>query len=178
MPYNMPRPNGSGGGWTDYLTQTLHGADLNQVPRRSAAILYDPVVGAPEVDWGPSHHFAFLAGFTSPDVSAPGLQRFKNLSAHKQPSQQIYVADAGLDPSNGWPSGDLWAVDNGWWAWDAIWGGTVTDTQAGTPIAPGNSEPGNIRWTKGRAKFGFLDGHVKVLAQDQVLRRNINPLFQ
>lgn len=173
--WNERRPNGSEGLWSEILTQYLASGNLNIQPARTADIFRDPVAAANTVGT-PPHQFGFLAGFTTQNDSA-ALQRFRRLDSHKSPAQQIFVADAGLN-ADGLAHGDLWAVDGGWWAWSAVWGGTPSGPQANDPINPGNSEQGNIRWTAGRAKFGFMDGHVAVLAQNQVTKRMINPLYQ
>lgn len=120
------------------------------------------------------NHFAPLAKITqkSGDMISP----FRFFYRHPHPQRQILLADNGAGPAPDFEShGDLYRVDGGQ-SWEGDQSGKVS-TRGDTPIDPGDSEPGNIRWFEGTAKFFFLDGHVEKRHQSEVYRYNLNPLY-
>ncbi|TVR49860.1 MAG: prepilin-type N-terminal cleavage/methylation domain-containing protein [Puniceicoccaceae bacterium] len=180
-----PVAGGPNGFWADILTNFIENRDLGANVVQTAGILRDPIVRYTDTANPPGHHFAFVMALTfDPAVTdqgtfPPTLRPFSQISNHRLPSQQIYFADAAVNADGGGAHGDLHAIAGGMWAWANVWGsGAASEAEANRPIPPGNNEFGNIRWTDGRAKFGFMDGHVKTLSQDQVTYRMVNPLHQ
>ncbi|TVR54085.1 MAG: type II secretion system protein [Puniceicoccaceae bacterium] len=168
-------PRGGGREWWTLLANYVNSApvDLQLDGPAHSPILRDPSARNASPD--SVFQFSFMRHLTVSSDSTR-MTRFTNIHNHVEPSGQILAADAGLG-SSGHPHGDLHTVDGGWWTYSGVWGGNLANS-GNDPITPGNSEPGNIRWTGGRAKFGFMDGHVKTLSQDMVLRRMVNPLYQ
>lgn len=179
--WNEPRPDGTNGNWGSLLTQYLNSADRNATPAAMHSALLDPLVSVEGSLSGVYH-------FSSPDMQCPdrsrdtqfaaggafaSFGRYRNIRGYTSPSMQIYLADSGVNADGRGAWGNLTTGDL--LIWNVVgW----TSAVANNPIAPGDNTPGNIRWTDGRAKFGFLDGHVKILRAEEVKKRNINPALQ
>lgn len=174
--WNEIKPDGTSGNWGILLTQYLNGQNPNSTPYETHPVLRDPLVPTTSTAAGIYH-------FASPDLQAPdrsrdsqfsnvfsSFARYRNLNGYLYPSRQIYFADAATNADGAGAHGNLTSGDLNLWVLLA-----QTPSMADEPIAPGPGTPGNIRWTEGRAKFGFLDGHVAILRQEEVKRRNINP---
>ncbi|TVR54567.1 MAG: type II secretion system protein [Puniceicoccaceae bacterium] len=179
--WNEPRPNGTEGRWHDMVTQLINNADLNIAPPETSPIFRDPLVryttGTPATHY--SLNILFAQGS---DDAWSHISAFRNLNAHRTPSQQIYIADGTVDANGGGTNSTLWAVTfggRGMWNMGGSWGGGLSDAQARTPIdVPSANRMGDVRWTGGRAKFSFMDGHVAILTPDQVNERHWNPAYQ
>ncbi|MDR1279997.1 MAG: prepilin-type N-terminal cleavage/methylation domain-containing protein [Opitutaceae bacterium] len=175
-------PNGSSRYWDRLLTQHLNNADMDVSPDRSHKVLLDPLIKAAETSG--VYHFAapylmmpdrsdtidarFESGGSWAKVAA-----FRHLHSFSAPAQQIYFTDAVIRESDGRADGNLHAGDCSVWS---LLGWSAAD--ADSPVNPGDGTQGNIRWTDGKARFAFLDGHVKILKQEEVKKRNLSPLLQ
>lgn len=179
---------------TTVLTNYMSNRALdNSIDGAIHSSLLDPTIR--ELQFQNAMHFGYIQAFTSygPDRH-PGMPndsigaghqysyiRYSNINMHKDPSQQILAADIA--------PGGFWWLDHhaGYWTWSA-W--TAPNPAAAlrdfnTPIPhhgvhsssefEGNA--GKTRWTNGRAKFGFMDGHVRTLSEDQLVEGLVNPLF-
>lgn len=177
--WNELKPNGTSGNWGILLTQYLNGQDMNVTPAQTHPALRDPLVETTSTAAGIYH-------FASPDLQAPDRSRdaqfsnvfsafaaYRRLNAYPSPARQIYLADAATNADGAGAHGNLANGDLNLWVLAA-----QSPGEADEPIAPGAGTPGYIRWTDGKAKFGFLDGHVAILRQEEVRRRNINPALQ
>lgn len=181
--WNAPRPNGQTGRlhWT--LTQYIGNGNPNVVPEQMP-IFHDPLVRLSVGDMNPNtFHFAPLHHLAGPDhESPPRLARFMNLSSHRNPAQQIYWADCWVNESGGGAHSTIHAFDpgtNNQWNMTGVWGEALNANQLIQPVSiPTNLGGGQIRWTSGKAKFGFMDGHVAILTQPNTLRRYFNPMAQ
>jgi hypothetical protein len=128
-------------------------------------------------------HFAPIAAITRGAGSSSGsgaapksLRSYNRIMKHQHPDRQILLADAGLnspDDANIW--GDLLHGES--FSWSGAWSGNYDSSTANDPIDPGSNIGGDIRWVDGTAKFFFLDGHVERRTQEEVLNKNLNPLY-
>lgn len=165
--------NDGNGTWVDIVNDHLADGGDNFISYSKA--FKDPSAVARDlISEDANFHFAPLGGITRGGNSELGRYRYP--TAYTNPSRQILLADAGVDTSLK-PHGDLYLVDGKFQSWEGFRSKGKVTTDGSDPIDPGDGEAGNIRWFEGTAKFFFLDGHVAKLAQEEVKRYNVNPLY-
>jgi len=177
--WNELKPNGTPGIWANQLTQYLNGGDLNITPSKTHSVLLDPTVELTSTVGGVFH-------FASPDLQAPDRSRdaqfgtvfsafapYVNIRAYPNPAVQVYLMDVTTNPDGAGAHGNLATGDFSLWTLAA-----QNRSVANDPVNPGTGVLGQVRWTDGKAKFGFLDGHVAVLKTAELKKRNLNPLLQ
>lgn len=129
---------------------------------------------------GGSSHFA------SADLQAPDRSRdarfgnvfaafagYRYIQAYPNRLMQIYLMDVGMNTDGAGAHGNLASGDCGLWTL-AAQNRPVADDWIN--LGPGGL--GYICWTDGKAKCGFMDGHVQTLKMPEVKKENLNPALQ
>jgi prepilin-type N-terminal cleavage/methylation domain-containing protein len=118
-------------------------------------------------------HYAPLANL-APQYTQTESTTYAPLKPYRRADapQQIYFADAAVDTTGAGAHGTISNVDS------ILWLQTPRADQANLPIDQATGVLGSIRWTDGKAKFGFMDGHIQILRKEEVKKRNVNPFFQ
>ncbi|MET0263357.1 MAG: prepilin-type N-terminal cleavage/methylation domain-containing protein [Rariglobus sp.] len=179
MNWNELKPNGTSGMWSNQLTQFLNGGDLNVNPVKSHAVLLDPLVDLTSNAGGVFH-------FASPDLQAPDRSRnaqfvdvfsafasYRNIRNYPNPAVQLYLVDVVANPDGAGAHGNLATGDFSLWTLAA-----QNRSVAEQPINTGAGALGQVRWTDGKTKVGFMDGHVQILKQGELRRKHLNPALQ
>ena len=179
MNWNERKPNGSSGIWSYQLTQYLNGGDFNVNPSKPHPVLLDPLVELTSTSAGVFH-------FASPDLQSPDLSRnaqfetvfaafaaYRNIRAYPNPAMQVYLLDVVANSDGAGAHGNLATGDFSLWTLAA-----QNRSVANDPVNPGTGVLGQVRWTDGKAKFGFMDGHVQILKTDEFKKKNLNPALQ
>lgn len=179
MHWNELKPNATPGVWANLLTQYLSGSDLNVTPSKVHSAMLDPMVDLTSTAAGVFH-------FASADLQAPDRSRdaqfgnvfaafsaYRYIQAYPNPAMQIYLMDVGTNADGAGAHGNLASGDCSLWTLAA-----QNRSVADDPINPGPGGLGYIRWTDGKAKFGFMDGHVQILKMAEVKKKNLNPALQ
>lgn len=89
----------------------------------------------------PLYHYAPLAviGWYGDTAIPEQWKDFQNLSGHRQPSRQIYLADAVPNVEGAGVHANLWLVDGGHWSWGSRHGEGTQEV----PISPGTNQMGD-----------------------------------
>ena len=126
-------------------------------------------------------HFGCNPGLMPEYKDRAAMGEWRRLLRHQRRTELILLAD-GAQQSNGNAQTVLWNLDGGWWTWQGLW--LPPANPGDTPINPGinggkDNTPGMLRFSKRlTTKASFLDGSARVIAADQILRRNVNPAYQ
>jgi prepilin-type N-terminal cleavage/methylation domain-containing protein len=172
--------------WDRAANAVLTNSAAEDYPTVWSDAMFDPSAvarGVIDDDNEAKWHFAPIAAITRGTGSSSGsgaapnaLQPYNRLMKHKHPDRQILLADAGLnDPDDSGIWGDLLHGES--WSWSGSYSGNYDASTADDPIDPGLNIGGDIRWMDGSAKFFFLDGHVERRQEEEVLNKNLNPLY-
>jgi len=129
-------------------------------------IFKDPLAA---IDAGQNHYTATFNLMRSPDATNPA----RRVSEFRNPTSTVMYFD-GAQAFSGNADTTGWAVDNS--GLNGLRARNQTGTWLATVVNAGpntDDARGNIRWRmpNNRAKFAFLDGHVKVMGQTEVTRR-------
>jgi prepilin-type N-terminal cleavage/methylation domain-containing protein len=129
-------------------------------------------------------HFAHLLAFSGyGDNPWCTLTRYNKLDLVRSPAKQILIADivSGENGGSAWASIQNAGVNNSMWGWPGQWGGFTPNETDGnyTPPATYGASGGEIDFMRdnGRAKVGFMDGHVAAVSREQLKHRNLDPRY-
>jgi len=146
-----------------YLQRTGDGTANVGIP---SSVFKDPLAA---IDAGQNHYTSSHNLMRSPNARNPA----RRVSEFRNPSSNVMYFDGG-QTHRGNVETTGWGVDNG--GLNERRARNQTETWLTTVVNPGpniDEDVGNIRWRmpNNRAKFAFLDGHVKLMGQTEVTRR-------
>lgn len=161
--------------WWRSISKYLNN-DSSLAATENHPVFTDPLVNV--TGTGRIYHFAPLGNFTINETGSSGnaFLKYRRLDTHRSPTQQVYFTDTypGVDGTGGTAAIAQLGAE-GYLARGSTAPDDPLDSSAiqlDTPTA------GYIRWTDGKAKFGFMDGHVQVLKPTELKKRNMNPYNQ